>query len=213
MMTTMGRTFAMKRCVALAGALALAGCNDRDPPAPEPPEASPTVAPTQSSIIRDEVQIDRAEPALEPLEASVTFAETGGELSEAALADLAAIMESEQMAAGGAIVLRGHTDSTGDDEANLRVSERRAEMVRDWLVEQGVAEDRITVIAIGEQRPIAPNANLDGTPDEAGRAANRRVDVSIAVPDEGDADAAESAEPTEAGSETADAGQDADQAE
>lgn len=182
----------MKRCVALAGALALAGCSDRDPPAPEPPEPSPAVAPTQASIIRDEVQVDRAEPALEPLEASVSFAETGGELSEAALEDLAAIMESKQMAAGGAIVLRGHTDSTGDDEANLRVSERRAEMVRDWLVENGVAEDRITVIAIGEQRPIAPNANLDGTPDEAGRAANRRVAVSIAVPeDEPEDDGAE----------------------
>ena len=100
------------------------------------------------------------------------------------VADLEAIMETEQMAAGGAIVLRGHTDSVGDDEANLRVSERRAEMVRDWLLEQGVGEERITVIAIGEQRPIAPNAQLDGTPDEAGRAANRRVDVTIAVPDE-----------------------------
>lgn len=172
----------MKRCVALAAALALAGCADRDPPAP--PEQTPTAAPTQSSIIRDEVQIERVEPELEPLAASVTFAETGGELSADAIADLEAIMETEQMAAGGAIVLRGHTDSVGDDEANLRVSERRAEMVRDWLLEQGVGEERITVIAIGEQRPIAPNAQLDGTPDEAGRAANRRVDVTIAVPDE-----------------------------
>jgi len=185
----------MKRCVALAAALALAGCNDREPPAPEPPEPSPTVAPTQASIIRDEVQIERAEPVLEPLEASVSFAEAGGELSEAALEDLAAIMESEQISAGGAIVLRGHTDSTGDDEANLRVSERRAEMVRDWLVENGVAEARITVIAIGEQRPIAPNANLDGTPDEAGRAANRRVDVSIAVPEDEPEDSGAQAAP------------------
>jgi OOP family OmpA-OmpF porin len=178
------RTFAMKRCLAMAAAVTLAGCNDREAPAPEPatPESTPAVAPTQASIIRDEVQVERAEPELEPLKASVSFAEAGQELSAAALEDLAAIMESEQIAAGGAIVLRGHTDSTGDDEANLRVSERRAEMVRDWLVENGVAEERISVIAIGEQRPIAPNANLDGTPDEAGRAANRRVVVTIAVP-------------------------------
>lgn len=189
----------MKRCVALAAALALAGCNDREPPAPEPSEPSPAVAPTQASIIRDEVQIDRAEPALEPLDASVSFAETGGELSDAAIADLEAIMQSRQMAAGGAIVLRGHTDSTGDDEANLRVSQRRAEMVRDWLVERGVAEERITVIAIGEQRPIAPNAKLDGTPDEAGRAANRRVDVSIAVPEDELEDGEAEAAPDETG--------------
>ena len=179
----------MIRWVAPAAALALAGCNDREPPpAPEP---SPTAPPTQTSIIRPDVEIERIEPELEPFEGSVTFAEGGNALSEAAIDDLEAIMETPQMAEGGAIVLRGHTDSVGDDDANMRVSERRAGLVRDWLVERGVAEDRITVIAIGEQRPIAPNARRDGTPDEAGRAANRRVDVSIALPAGLDADAAE----------------------
>ena len=179
----------MIRWVAPAAALALAGCNDREPPpAPEP---SPTAPPTQSSLIRPDVAIERIEPELEPFEGSVTFAEGGNALSDAAIADLEAILETPQMAEGGAIVLRGHTDSVGDDDANMRVSERRAGLVRDWLVESGVAEDRITVIAIGEQRPIAPNARRDGTPDEAGRAANRRVDVSIALPAGLDADAAE----------------------
>ena len=179
----------MIRWVAPAAALALAGCNDREPPpAPEP---SPTAPPTQTSIIRPDVEIERIEPELEPFEGSVTFAEGGNALSDAAIADLEAIQETPQMAEGGAIVLRGHTDSVGDDDANMRVSERRAGLVRDWLVESGVAEDRITVIAIGEQRPIAPNGRRDGTPDEAGRAANRRVDVSIALPAGLDADAAE----------------------
>lgn len=170
----------MRLLFATTAVLALAGCDRREPPAP--PEPTPEASPTQASIIRPEIEVERPEPELEPLEASVTFAEAGGELSAAALEDLKTILESPQMAEGGAIVLRGHTDSTGDDEANLRVSGRRAEMVRDWLVEQGVAEERITVIALGEQRPIAPNANLDGSPDEAGRAANRRVDVAIALP-------------------------------
>lgn len=174
----------MRLLFAVTAALALAGCDRREPPAPpEPtPEPTPEASPTQASIIRPEIEVERPEPKLEPLEASVTFAEAGGELSAAALEDLETILESPQMAEGGAVVLRGHTDSTGDDEANLRVSRQRAEMVRDWLVEHGVAEERITVIAIGEQRPIAPNAKLDGTPDEAGRAANRRVDVAIALP-------------------------------
>lgn len=175
----------MKRLVVMAAALALAGCDRREPPAPpEPtPAPSPEAPPTPASIIRPDLEIGRIElePELEPLKASVSFAEANGELSAAALEDLEAILASPQMAEGGAIVLRGHTDSTGFDEANLRVSRRRADMVRDWLVERGVAEDRITVIAIGEQRPVAPNAKLDGTPDEAGRAANRRVDVSIAL--------------------------------
>ena len=179
----------MIRWVAPAAALALAGCNDREPPpAPEP---SPTAPPTQTSIIRPDVEIERIEPELEPFEGSVTFAEGGNARSDAAIDDLEAILVTPQMAEGGAIVLRGHTDSVGEDDANMRVSERRAGLVRDWLVERGVAEDRITVIAIGEQRPIAPNARRDGTPDEAGRAANRRVDVSIALPAGLDADAAE----------------------
>lgn len=172
------------RLVAMVAALALAACDRSEPTAPpEPAEPAPE-APPPASIIRPDLEVNRIEPKLEPLEASVSFAETGGELSAAALEDLEAIMESPQLAKGGAIVLRGHTDSTGDDEANLRVSRRRAEVVRDWLIEHGVAEDRITVIALGEQRPIAPNAKLDGTPDEEGRAANRRVDVSIALPEE-----------------------------
>jgi len=174
----------MRLLFAMTAVLALAGCDRREPPAPpEPtPEPTPEASPTPASIIRPEIEVERPEPKLEPLEASVTFAEAGGEFSAAALEDLETILESPQMAEGGAVVLRGHTDSTGDDEANLRVSRQRAEMVRDWLVEHGVAEERITVIAIGEQRPIAPNAKLDGTPDEAGRAANRRVDVAIALP-------------------------------
>ena len=54
--------------------------------------------------------------------------------------------------------------------------------------EHGVARERITVIALGEQRPVAPNAHLDGTPDEEGRARNRRVTVTIAPPRQEDAE-------------------------
>ena len=184
----------MKRWLATAAALALAGCEGREAPAPEP---SPVPTTTSASIIRPDVEVERIAPALEPLEASVTFAEGGDTLSDDALADREAIMDSPQMEAGGDIVLRGHTDSLGDDEANLRVSRRRAELVRDWLVERGVDPQRIGVVALGEQRPIAPNAHLDGSPDEAGRAANRRVNVSIAVPGDA-AGAAKEATPTPA---------------
>ncbi|AKM08182.1 OmpA family protein [Pelagerythrobacter marensis] len=170
----------MRRWVAATAALALAGCNGSEQPAPPEPSPTPTASP--ASIIRPDVEVERIEPALEPLEASVTFADAGGALSDEAISDLETIVESPQLDAGGAIVLRGHTDSLGEDEANLRISRRRAEMVRDWLVERGVDAERIRIIALGEQRPIAPNANLDGSPDEAGRAANRRVDVNIAVP-------------------------------
>src|SRR5690606_30153070 len=89
----------------------------------------------------------------------------------------------DQLAEGWPVVLRGHTDSVGHDEANLRASRRRAEAVANWLVEHGVSEERIEIIALGEQRPIAPNALPDGSPDEEGRAKNRRVTVHIVPAD------------------------------
>ena len=134
------------------------------------------------SIFRPEAEVVPVEAPLAQLDATVPFAQGGKELSETAKAQLATILQSPQMKAGGTITLRGHTDSAGYDEANLRASRQRAEAVEEYLVENGVAPGRIKVIALGEMRPIAPNAKLDGTPDEQGRAANRRVDVTIAVP-------------------------------
>lgn len=166
--------------------LALAGC-DRAPPEPEA-RASPSArdaAREPVSIIRPEIEVER-EPAplapLAPLEARIGFPDGGIALGEAAKAKLATVLDSPQAAAGGLIVLRGHTDSAGRDDANLRAAQARAEAVRDWLTEYGVEGARIRMIALGEQNPIAPNALPDGTPNEAGRAANRRVELSIAVP-------------------------------
>lgn len=64
----------------------------------------------------------------------------------------------------------GHTDSDGPDDFNLRLSLRRANTVRDYLVSShGIARDRMEVAGRGEKEPIAPN----GTPE--GRAKNRRI--------------------------------------
>lgn len=66
----------------------------------------------------------------------------------------------------------GHTDDIGDDAANQRLSEARAQAVRKALVEtQGIAENRLTARGAGESEPVAPN-----TTDE-GRALNRRVEL------------------------------------
>lgn len=71
------------------------------------------------------------------------------------------------------IVVEGHTDSRGTDESNLELSKQRATTVRDYLVSQGVAEDRITAVGRGETQPLATN----DTPE--GRANNRRVEIVI----------------------------------
>ncbi len=161
---------------AVMAATMLAGCKDDQPQPPSDADAQPE----KRSIFRPEFQVEPIE-SFEPsgsLETTVEFPD-GTELTEEGRAALATVLASPQNEEGGLIYLRGHTDSGGSDEANMRASLARAEAVRDWLVENGVAEDRIRTIAFGEQNPIAPNARPDGTPDEDGRAANRRVEIEV----------------------------------
>ena len=161
---------------AVMAATMLAGCKDDQPQPPSDADAQPE----KRSIFRPEFQVEPIE-SFEPsgsLETTVEFPD-GTELTEEGRAALATVLASPQNEEGGLIYLRGHTDSGGSDEANMRASLARAEAVRDWLVENGVAEDRIRTIAFGEQNPIAPNALPDGTPDEDGRAANRRVEIEV----------------------------------
>lgn len=160
---------------------------------PEPPEVigpdSLGIGEGENSIMRPDIESAPViEPELEPLDTVISFAQGGSQLGEEARGKLAAIAESPQMEAGGSIILRGHTDSVGHDRDNLVVSRHRAEAVRDFLLGKGVDEGRIAIIAMGEMRPIAPNAKLDGTPDEKGRAQNRRVEIHIALPEESEDD-------------------------
>ncbi len=67
----------------------------------------------------------------------------------------------------------GHTDSTGDDNYNLNLSQRRALSVANYLNAQGVDPRRFSVVGLGETQPIASNATVEG------RAQNRRVEIQI----------------------------------
>jgi OOP family OmpA-OmpF porin len=69
------------------------------------------------------------------------------------------------------VSVEGHTDSIGSDVYNQKLSERRANAVRDYMVSQGIDSSRITTRGYGETRPIADNKT------EEGRAENRRVEV------------------------------------
>ena len=155
--------------------LLLAACNSEQPPTtPEEP------AEGKRSIFRPEFQVEPIDSLSPPesLETRIIFPD-GAELSQEARAELATVIASPQVTGGGAIVLRGHSDSGGSDDANMRASRARAEAVRDWLVENGVEASRISVIAFGEQNPAAPNALPDGSPNEEGRLANRRVEIEV----------------------------------
>jgi OOP family OmpA-OmpF porin len=174
-------------CVALA-VLSACGPREEERKQPEPPAtASPTPAISASpsaSIIRPEITPSPIDLPPPPLEQTIGFPGGGADLDPAAEQALATLLESKQLAEDWPITLGGHSDSAGGDQANLAASRKRAEVVAKWLREHDVAEDRIEIVAFGEQNPVAPNANPDGTPNEAGRAKNRRVEIRIAPPPE-----------------------------
>lgn len=71
------------------------------------------------------------------------------------------------------IDINGHTDNTGSDELNQKLSESRANSVKQYLLENGIGENRITATGYGESKPIADNKTA------AGRAMNRRVEINL----------------------------------
>lgn len=71
------------------------------------------------------------------------------------------------------IVVEGHTDSNGNDDSNLRLSQSRADSVRSYLISKGVKPERIRAVGKGETAPVAPNDTAEG------RANNRRVEIIV----------------------------------
>lgn len=91
----------------------------------------------------------------------------GGMLSLNKLADILKQNPNEK------VLVEGHTDNVGSPAFNRELSQRRADAVRDALMERGVSPDRIATRGLGEEFPVASNAN------PAGRQQNRRVDIVI----------------------------------
>ena len=81
------------------------------------------------------------------------------------------------------VTIEGYTDSKGGKTVNLPLSRERAGAVKDWLVKNGnVPAANITGKGFGEDNPVAPNTNADGTDNPAGRALNRRVTIIVEKP-------------------------------
>jgi peptidoglycan-associated lipoprotein len=105
---------------------------------------------------------------------SVKFPVDGSKLSPEAttrLADLAQKLKGENK--NVYLEIQGHTDSTGSKGINQRLGEERAEAVRLYMNQQGVALNRMATISYGDTTPVASNKTRDG------RAQNRRVVVVV----------------------------------
>jgi len=74
------------------------------------------------------------------------------------------------------VLIEGYTDSVGSEDYNHGLSERRADSVKSYLIEQGVGSLRLTSLGKGESQPVADNDSATG------RQQNRRVEVVISTP-------------------------------
>jgi outer membrane protein OmpA-like peptidoglycan-associated protein len=94
-------------------------------------------------------------------------------LSQDAKLKLAKLSGIIQAHPGLNLGIEGHTDTTGTPEFNQKLSQERADTVREFLIAQGLAADTITAIGMGQDNPVADNSSA------AGRQKNRRVEIIV----------------------------------
>jgi outer membrane protein OmpA-like peptidoglycan-associated protein len=107
------------------------------------------------------------------LPSSITFALNSADLNGQfynALGGVAMVLKEYNKTV---IEVAGHTDSSGSDQYNQQLSERRAQSVANYLTGQGVTTQRLMTVGAGESHPVASNDT------ETGRAQNRRVEMTI----------------------------------
>lgn len=75
--------------------------------------------------------------------------------------------------------IEGHTDSKGNHPYNVKLSQRRADSVKDWLVKQAAIGGVLVTKGFAETKPLAPNQNPDGSDNPEGRQKNRRVEIVV----------------------------------
>ena len=121
----------------------------------------------------ENLQLRQTESGVVVTLGDVLFESGQTELRDDALESLVEVVDLLQSEPDKFIRIEGHTDSTGNSDTNLRISQQRADAVLEALVQLGVDPARITAIGMGQDFPIATNES------DEGRAQNRRVDVIL----------------------------------
>ena len=104
---------------------------------------------------------------------NILFATDSYELSKDAKFVLDQFIKFLKVNPGVSVELEGHTDDQGDDGANMKLSQNRANATKDYIVSKGISKDRLKAIGYGETKPIYENNN------ETNRAKNRRTDFRL----------------------------------
>jgi len=110
----------------------------------------------------------------------VNFDFDKSDLTKADVAELKKAIDFVRKYPAAKVELEGHTDSKGTEQYNQKLSEKRVEAVKQYLIKEGAADKaRISAKGYGESKPIAPNTTKEGKDNPEGRAENRRVEILI----------------------------------
>jgi peptidoglycan-associated lipoprotein len=122
-------------------------------PPPPPPPAPPTPEPPPPTEDEIYAKLSTEEIAKKYL-TDVFFAYDSSELSEQARAALQKNVEFMKKRTTSTVLVEGHADSRGTNEYNIALGERRADVVRDYLVSLGIPTNRISIVSKGEEQPL-----------------------------------------------------------
>lgn len=108
----------------------------------------------------------------------ISFKAGSAELVPSSLSTLDRTIEGLKRNAKAKVEIEGHTSSEGGEEFNRKLSEDRANSVRNYMVRKGISGERVTAVGYGYSRPKASNDT------EEGRRQNRRIEIRVTNPDE-----------------------------
>ncbi|HEY3402159.1 MAG TPA: OmpA family protein [Ohtaekwangia sp.] len=137
------------------------------------PEPSRNVTPPVADTVTASLPSEVKEDSLIILGAELLFETNKSDLRSEHLARLRSLVDYLVSHPERSVKISGHTDTTGSEQHNLTLSQRRAEVVAEYLVEEGVAIHRIETSGLGSSKPITTNDT------EEGRKKNRRVELLI----------------------------------
>jgi len=123
-----------------------------------PPPPAPAPAPVEEKIVLNGIRFDFNKAVIKPEFVPV-------------LDEAVSVLQKHP---GKKVTIEGNTDSIGSEAYNMKLGMRRAESVKKYLVEKGIAADTLTTESFGKDKPVADNKTKEG------RAMNRRVEFKVA---------------------------------
>ncbi len=141
----------------------------------------PRKADTDGGTVNDGAEVKRDTDPLDPSDDimkinvpivldGINFALSSAEISEDSKTTLEAALKTLNSYDDIVVEIRGYTDNTGSKNFNMKLSKRRAESVRNWMINKGISADRMIAKGFGPDNPIASNKTIEG------RKKNRRIE-------------------------------------